>query len=481
MSQLAGLSTQILTWLVPLTAAAGVVGWILGRRRPFAPALRPGVSPHLLPDPALEWLRRAHDAAGIWILEQHQSEGGLSWRTQRIIDDNRLSSVEAHTVERRLEQVGQPGQAGVERLEKGNLAFAAGPNVVVGILVASQREAGQQLELMRADLQRLLDGVARRPVIRELATEQEIPLESIGSVGLRLAYQLERILGADVVVAANEISGVKVIGVSGRADRRLLNTYAPAKSGVARVALGEMKSLATAEDPMGDVIADRRQRLATAHIVPIEDGGQPVGAVIYWLATNQTPTGGALAEMAEAIRSAASRITRALKVQELDEAATTDPLTGLRNRRGLEAAMTRVGAQQGSLVVLDLDRFKLLNDTLGHPAGDAALVHLGRVLLEQIRGGDIAARIGGEEFAVWLPGATLSWGGRIADRIRIKLGTTPWDWQGRPWPLSASFGVAACPETSRSQQNLAAQADAALYLAKKTGRNRVELAPKQQG
>ena len=65
---------------------------------------------------------------------------------------------------------------------------------------------------------------------------------------------------------------------------------------------------------------------------------------------------------------------------------------------------------------------------------------------------------------------------RIAERIRLKLGTTAWDWRGRQWPLSASFGVAACPETSSSLANLPTQADSALYVAKRSGRNRVEKA-----
>ncbi len=100
-------------------------------------------------------------------------------------------------------------------------------------------------------------------------------------------------------------------------------------------------------------------------------------------------------------------------------------------------------------------------------------MHLGRILHEQVRGVDAAARVGGEEFLLWLPGTSLEEGVRVAERIRVRLATTTWDWQGRVWPLSASFGVAGWPETTRSRENLAAQADAALYAAKRGGRDRV--------
>jgi diguanylate cyclase (GGDEF)-like protein len=163
-------------------------------------------------------------------------------------------------------------------------------------------------------------------------------------------------------------------------------------------------------------------------------------------------------------------------VHELRQTATTDPLTGLKNRRGFEAEMVRVGTERGALIYADLDRFKQLNDALGHPAGDAALVHFANIIREHIRNSDTAARIGGEEFAVWLPEASAATGREIADRIRLALGDRMWLWQESQWPLAASFGVAACPETSKSRQNLPAQADAALYKAKNAGRNRVVMA-----
>ena len=211
-------------------------------------------------------------------------------------------------------------------------------------------------------------------------------------------------------------------------------------------------------------------------LLPIRHDLKPVGAVAIWLSTGREPAGPARAEIMEALHNAAARIDRALEADQHKRAATIDPLTGLPNRRGFDEAFRLITAGQGALVYADLDRFKSLNDTLGHPAGDAALVHFARIIREQIRTGDVAARIGGEEFAVWLPETDLELGARIAERIRLKLGGISWDWQGRVWPLSASFGVAACPETSSSPHNLPAQADAALYLAKSSGRNRVERA-----
>jgi diguanylate cyclase (GGDEF)-like protein len=211
-------------------------------------------------------------------------------------------------------------------------------------------------------------------------------------------------------------------------------------------------------------------------LLPLKKDLKSVGAVAIWLTTGREPAGATRAEMMEAVYNAAPRIARALEADQHKRAATIDPLTGLHNRRGFDEVFTLITAREGALIYADIDHFKSLNDTLGHPAGDAALVHFARIIREQIRTGDVAGRIGGEEFALWLPETGLELGARIADRIRAKLVTTPWDWQGRSWRLSASFGVAACPETSSSLDNLPAQADSALYQAKRSGRDRVERA-----
>jgi diguanylate cyclase (GGDEF)-like protein len=458
-----------------LALAGGVgalLGWMTARRR-SGQQIASAVAPHLLPDPALEWLRRAHQALGVWITELDASEEGP--RAERILEPERLSVAQIVAVDRRLERARDQEQSGAERMEGGMLVFRAQGGAAVGLLLPEQFEAAR-LDGVEDDLRRLLDGVKRRPHIVALtqAQAQEASLESVGSVGLRLAYQLERTLDAQVVVAAVENGRARVIGVSGRGDRRLLDSVLPAESALARVADGSLEPHISTSDPVGGVVADRRSRAGSVLLVPLKKDLKCVGAVAIWLGAGREPSGAVRAEMMEALHNAAPRIDRALEADRHKRAATVDPLTGLHNRRGFDEAFTLITAKAGTLVYADLDRFKNLNDTLGHPAGDAALVHFARIIREQIRSGDIAGRIGGEEFAVWLPETSLDLGTRIAERIRVKLGTTAWDWRGRAWPLSASFGVAACPETSRSLDNLPAQADSALYAAKRGGRNRVE-------
>ena len=479
------------TALLLAALTGGVAGWHLSRRRGAAQPVAGGVGPHLLPDPALQWLRRSYGALGVWVTEIDPKEEGP--RTERIVDAERLSVAEIVSVDRRLERARDQEQNGAERMESGTLVFHAGGGSAVGLLLPEGFDPAT-LALAESDLRRLLDGVRRRPQIVALAQAQtqEASLESTGSVGLRLAYQLERVLDAQVVVVAKEPAAeqdrlvgaaaqVRVVGVSGRGDRRLLDTVLPEGSDLARVARGDVPRLTVEGDPLGAAVADRRQRSGTALVLPILVGDVAYGAVAIWPPGGREPGGTALAELLEALTNAGPRLSRALEGDERTARASSDRLTGLLNRRKFEEELSTadpLSPRVGALVYADLDRFKTLNDTLGHPAGDAALIHFAKILQGQVRGGDLAARIGGEEFAVWLPRADLDLGVKIAERIRIKLGTTAWEWQGRSWPLSASFGVAACPETSRSLENLPAQADAALYVAKNSGRNRVERAGK---
>jgi two-component system, cell cycle response regulator len=173
----------------------------------------------------------------------------------------------------------------------------------------------------------------------------------------------------------------------------------------------------------------------------------------------------------------------AMLVEETQHAATTDLLTGIPNRRAFLAALDveqSRSERQGypmTLLLLDVDHFKTINDTHGHAMGDHVLAELGALLTHEMRKTDIIGRWGGEEFVVVLSGADEP-GARIAaERIRAAVENLQLcDENGRPVPVRVSIGV-ACLETNDTAEILIGRADRAMYQAKSAGRNRVEVAP----
>lgn len=158
----------------------------------------------------------------------------------------------------------------------------------------------------------------------------------------------------------------------------------------------------------------------------------------------------------------------------LNELARTDPLTGLHNRRafddGLELELAVVERTQSplSLLVLDVDHFKQINDSFGHDAGDKVLRSIAQVLSGCVRIIDIVARVGGEEFAVILPHTDATGAHEVAQRMRVAVAQASWLVQ----PTTVSIGAASL-RNAETASSLVARADAALYAAKKSGRNRV--------
>jgi diguanylate cyclase (GGDEF)-like protein len=161
--------------------------------------------------------------------------------------------------------------------------------------------------------------------------------------------------------------------------------------------------------------------------------------------------------------------------------ALTDALTGLPNLRAFHDALAtetvrakRLGGTQLGLAVIDLDDFKTINDSYGHPQGDAVLVEVARALQESSRGIDLPARQHGEEFALILPGADLDGAFNLAERVRMRieaLHIPRLDGRGT-LRVTASCGVAAVPQTPPDTDALVAAADQALYEAKRSGKNK---------
>jgi diguanylate cyclase (GGDEF)-like protein len=159
---------------------------------------------------------------------------------------------------------------------------------------------------------------------------------------------------------------------------------------------------------------------------------------------------------------------------ELEALARTDPLTGLLNRRGLEEALERETARvrrtggSVSLVLIDLDRFKVLNDTRGHAAGDSALRDIGDLLSRGLRANDVAGRWGGDEFAVVFAGLPEDFARDVIDRLRSTLNHPSYRRRSRT-RLTFSAGVAMLADREAHPARLMQLADAALYTAKGAG------------
>ncbi len=163
---------------------------------------------------------------------------------------------------------------------------------------------------------------------------------------------------------------------------------------------------------------------------------------------------------------------------QLAALSETDALTGLANRRGFVArAMPAVAAAQRqggdcAVLMLDLDRFKAINDGFGHPAGDAVLRGVGTVIAQAVREADVAGRLGGEEFALLLPGDDLAAARGVAERLRALVADAVPHPAGGGARVTLSVGITALGAAATLEAALAA-ADRALYAAKAAGRDRV--------
>lgn len=217
----------------------------------------------------------------------------------------------------------------------------------------------------------------------------------------------------------------------------------------------------------------RENPAETALCVPIGVMGNTMG-ILHATAKSEAPFSYDTIEMYKSVaRNVGSRLgmIRALRNSQLQ--AETDSLTGLVNRRSLD---NRFGMLTGahstlSLVMGDLDNFKKLNDSYGHEAGDRALVLFSHVIKDVIRPSDLAARFGGEEFVVILPGAAIDDAVNVVERVRNKLKQAI-DRAGCP-SFTASYGISSTDDYGWDLASMVHAADQAMYRAKRAGRDRI--------
>lgn len=229
------------------------------------------------------------------------------------------------------------------------------------------------------------------------------------------------------------------------------------------------------------------QEPGSVAIVPLVKDGRTLGALVVEAAEPKALT----LEEARNLTVLAAVVTSSLELiwqfAEVDKRARTDPLTGLWNRHhfGEELQRTLNEADRYgtavSLVLVDIDHFKRVNDTWGHEAGDSVIKQVARILQDGVRSVDICVRYGGEEIALLLAQTDSEHAVEVAERLRARICAQPLRHGLADIPVTASFGVATYPETVKVRDQLFPASDKALYIAKHEGRNRVRAKPATRG
>jgi diguanylate cyclase (GGDEF)-like protein len=275
----------------------------------------------------------------------------------------------------------------------------------------------------------------------------------------------------DVCEAAREISGATAALLYEPDGELLRCTAAAGIGGAAPVGKTAGSKSSVAYDAMRsgrpELVSASGAQSRTILYQPLRKGDVPLGVlVIIW--PEDVAAGHPKATVSALLaHEAAAVITRADVVDDLYDAAQTDALTGLPNRRAWDSQLKRSLAddRQIAVAMLDFDHFKAFNDTYGHPAGDRLLKEAAAAWRDQLRTGDLLARVGGEEFALMLLDCEPATATEVVERLRDSMP------QGR----TCSAGLAVRLE-GESAESIIARADRALYQAKAEGRNRVALA-----
>jgi len=245
-----------------------------------------------------------------------------------------------------------------------------------------------------------------------------------------------------------------------------------------------LKGLARTRAPLQISLHDAQPETSSqSAVVPLPVRSPGWGVIILERAQGDGFTGDELMLAAEFGRLATQAVEEASAAMRLRRSAELDALTGAFNRRSLDQWLTRCfsdahrASKDVSVLFVDLDHFKRVNDTHGHAAGDHCLRQTSAALHKMIGTADLVGRYGGEEFIVVLPGATSDSARQLGERIRAAVEAQRIEWNGVALPITVSVGVATRSPHEQVPTATIERADKALYAAKRSGRNRVCVAP----
>jgi diguanylate cyclase (GGDEF)-like protein len=337
--------------------------------------------------------------------------------------------------------------------------------------------------LLRKERQARARATAVARIIRMAASRHD-PESLLQSV----APELMTASGADRVVLylrpprATVLTAVAWVGTAPEEEERLATqSLDPAASLVAPLTKGAPVLFQDEDNPPPDSTHPFGAQAMSLLIVPLAVRDQLLGAAsLLSFRRYGHFDGSAIEFLGDVAQQVGLGVENARLFAALSQMASTDELTQLANRRRFTEALRReLGRARRtglplSLVLVDVDHLKKVNDTFGHPAGDAAIRHVAAALKEGRRDTDVVARFGGEEFALLLPGTDHLGAIKAAERVRVRLSTTLVEMVGQ---VTASMGVATWPQDGATEERLVWVADQRLYGAKEGGRNRVNAGP----
>lgn len=405
-------------------------------------------------------------------------------------NDPRLTAAAAKRSALELGERAREGRAGERTLMLVPLGIEEPVNAAVGVFGGSpgSKEAVKLLGICASiapqiEILRLRDEVRRRDEIARAVRRFSDSLKQVDreDIWAHVAQSSAEMMGAEraSIFIKDERSGeLRLRAVIGAATEFAAD---PAGERVAAIVFEKGAPLIvpdvskTALPP----VPERGYRTPSFLACPISLAGRTLGVVCFADRVDGTPfTRNSLELFLMVAPQLAVALDRAaLKdiAGEFEQLSVTDPLTGLLNRRYMQARLEEEIKRSNrhgfpmSFIMLDVDDFKSYNDTFGHPAGDEALKLVGHVIRETLRGADVASRYGGEEFAILLPQTPINEAVAIAERIRSNIENTSFPHR----KVTTSIGVATCTAELCAAGPMVEAADKALYEAKRLGRNRV--------
>jgi diguanylate cyclase (GGDEF)-like protein len=352
------------------------------------------------------------------------------------------------------------------------------------------------LRTLAAEVLRAVDAERLMRDVRETRVQADRFYQAIQRLNRaqKLAEVLDEVIGvaqqmvqvdlAAVVLADDPAPGrarvARVVAGAGMRGVELEGLEFPAGEGLVGSAMSRDVTLPLAEvDPAKTPIlgATSLRGLSSLKVVPLKAGAAVLGALVLGARQRGAYSREVVLQLEVVAMQAGQSIERARLFDRTELLATTDGLTGLTNHRtfqerleGQLAQAQRYGKRM-SLLLCDVDHFKTVNDTYGHPVGDEVLRGLARTLLREARGTDVVARYGGEEFAIVMPETDGAGAVVIAERIRDRVSRLVFQTPQGPLRVTISLGAATFPDHASGKAELVERADGCLYHAKRHGRN----------